>query len=720
MVRFKNITLGSFRVVVTLIISSFYFQATAQNTPPIPTVCSGTPPVAGELFGGDFDVLTSSGTLTNGSYCLKPSETSVDLSFVQNNSAVIGSFFPASVSYIENVDNNSDLVNGYKSQNTFNFGEGYFWVAQTGINSNNDTYHTCKLISVFKRQPVTASIETCSSSTVTVTIPPISEIPTNNHTRYRVDWGDGFNQTINVTSNTTPIIFTKNFVPTNSIVVTGEYANENGVFVCDGSATFSGLPTSANNIYINRLEKKANGSDYEIEFKGFAQNVEYLVSYAEDDGTNTYSWVDAPGKFVNGNATINNLDPTKNYCFKIAYVNNCGISSIAKESNVVCSITLNSEVLSSTDVKLNWNRPTNPIGILQQNDLQKDEQGCPSGCYAEPSLSSFTATEHVYKSLACGKIFTFRVYNRFTIRVSGTARDVEIISNLVEIDPANTILTTKPKFPAVVGYTDDASEIFFNVNTDETKDKWNFYRSVGGNSPYTLVGSSPNNIFTDNNVGSSQESYCYKYSYFDDCGNESAQSDAYCTVFLSSDAPRQLNWTNYEVPNADASDDPIYTIEYIDANGNFNPISNTLDLQSDSNIADFISSITDPSISFRIVAALSTTLPDGSTLLFTSKSNIFTFNLPAAAFIPTAFTPNNDGINDIFKPELRFINSGIMIIYDRWGSIIFETTNLNEGWDGTEVSGSRLAPVGTYAYKIQTLNDQGNTTFYNGSVTLIR
>jgi hypothetical protein len=61
-----------------------------------------------------------------------------------------------------------------------------------------------------------------------------------------------------------------------------------------------------------------------------------------------------------------------------------------------------------------------------------------------------------------------------------------------------------------------------------------------------------------------------------------------------------------------------------------------------------------------------------------------------------------------------------MIIYDRWGSIVFETTDLNIGWDGTEASGSRLAPVGTYTYKIRTIGEDNVPTFLTGPVTLIR
>jgi gliding motility-associated-like protein len=147
-------------------------------------------------------------------------------------------------------------------------------------------------------------------------------------------------------------------------------------------------------------------------------------------------------------------------------------------------------------------------------------------------------------------------------------------------------------------------------------------------------------------------------------------------------------------------------------------VVNTSDLSE--SVAAIISSTNASKVSFRVLATQIVILPSGTPFPFSSRSNVYTFDLPAATFIPSAFTPNNDGINDEFKAEFRFLQSGSMIIYNRWGSIIFETDDLANGWDGTEASGSRLAPVGTYTYKIQSIGDNNEVSFLTGSVTLIR
>jgi gliding motility-associated-like protein len=70
-----------------------------------------------------------------------------------------------------------------------------------------------------------------------------------------------------------------------------------------------------------------------------------------------------------------------------------------------------------------------------------------------------------------------------------------------------------------------------------------------------------------------------------------------------------------------------------------------------------------------------------------------------APFIPTAFTPNNDGLNDIFRPTFNCrVNDFGVIIFNRWGQKVFESSDVNQGWDGT-YQGKRLSP-GLYVYTI--------------------
>jgi len=87
--------------------------------------------------------------------------------------------------------------------------------------------------------------------------------------------------------------------------------------------------------------------------------------------------------------------------------------------------------------------------------------------------------------------------------------------------------------------------------------------------------------------------------------------------------------------------------------------------------------------------------------------------------MPNAFTPNFDGKNDSFKPVLSFIPDDYkLIIYDRYGVIVFQTEDPNFGWDGS-INGSGMASEGIYVYHIQFTSQNGTATRNTGKVTVI-
>jgi gliding motility-associated-like protein len=68
-------------------------------------------------------------------------------------------------------------------------------------------------------------------------------------------------------------------------------------------------------------------------------------------------------------------------------------------------------------------------------------------------------------------------------------------------------------------------------------------------------------------------------------------------------------------------------------------------------------------------------------------------------YIPNAFTPNNDGINDEFKPIISDVSPIELRIYNRWGKELFKTNDPNKGWDGNY--DGKKAMGGTYVYKLK-------------------
>ena len=103
-----------------------------------------------------------------------------------------------------------------------------------------------------------------------------------------------------------------------------------------------------------------------------------------------------------------------------------------------------------------------------------------------------------------------------------------------------------------------------------------------------------------------------------------------------------------------------------------------------------------------------------------SRSNISCATQSPIVFIPTAFMPYDaHEINRIFKPIISFASPKDyrLIIYDRWGQLVWQTNNSQEGWDGKTTQGSILG--GTFAYVLSFTSAENEFITYKGNITVI-
>ncbi|MEL6971894.1 MAG: gliding motility-associated C-terminal domain-containing protein [Bacteroidota bacterium] len=112
--------------------------------------------------------------------------------------------------------------------------------------------------------------------------------------------------------------------------------------------------------------------------------------------------------------------------------------------------------------------------------------------------------------------------------------------------------------------------------------------------------------------------------------------------------------------------------------------------------------------------------------------NVISFANPAAEtpntaeycmcelYVPNVFSPNNDGANDFFLPATNCILEDYTFsVYNRWGQLLFQTTNPSEGWDGR--AKNEFAAHDTYIYSIEyRFAEFPDPLVEYGSVALIR
>ncbi|WP_165779247.1 T9SS type B sorting domain-containing protein [Brumimicrobium salinarum] len=156
--------------------------------------------------------------------------------------------------------------------------------------------------------------------------------------------------------------------------------------------------------------------------------------------------------------------------------------------------------------------------------------------------------------------------------------------------------------------------------------------------------------------------------------------------------------------------------ESVTINTVYTPDSSTLSWNPTENLScsdcpDPVASPTD-----TMYYVLTVTSPDGCT-----RQDSIRFNVEDPCMriqVPTIFSPNNDNLNDELCVIGNCIHTMQFQIFNRWGEKVFETSDINECWDGTYRGGA--VNTGSYVYKLRGTRSDGSTFNYSGNVNLLR
>lgn len=233
-----------------------------------------------------------------------------------------------------------------------------------------------------------------------------------------------------------------------------------------------------------------------------------------------------------------------------------------------------------------------------------------------------------------------------------------------------------------------------------------------------LMPGSPH-VFTDENVYVDDESYTYRVIYYDSCGNVGYTSNIGKTIVLNTQIENTqliayLHWTPYE--NFNGSVLGYYIYRGIDNVYEPSPIAflNPSRLSYEDDVYEIP---TEGKICYRIEALETANVFGDPKNSFSNESCVLVEPL---IYVPNAFYP--DGVNTVFIPVLRNYNyeNYRMTVFDRWGQVIFQTSNPLEGWNGKINNAGRNAETATYVYMIELYNGYGEQIMTRGHVTLLR
>ncbi|MBH8571256.1 gliding motility-associated C-terminal domain-containing protein [Microvirga sp. STS02] len=206
---------------------------------------------------------------------------------------------------------------------------------------------------------------------------------------------------------------------------------------------------------------------------------------------------------------------------------------------------------------------------------------------------------------------------------------------------------------------------------------------------------------------------CYTVRLADTCRNVSPPSSATCPAILSASAAdadgstAALTWTPFTGP------DPIipatYALQRLATDGTV--------LSSVAVTGNTYTDLTPPTdrqvLRYRLQIS-GAGLPAGTF----SYSNLASVTRQLTLTIPTAFTPNGDGLNDVLEVKGKYLNDYIFVVVDRNGQQVFRGTQRSETWDGT-IKGHAPVP-GAYVWRFQQDNEDGTPFSATGAVTILK
>jgi gliding motility-associated-like protein len=410
-----------------------------------------------------------------------------------------------------------------------------------------------------------------------------------------------------------------------------------------------------------------------------------------------------------------NADPTTLHSYTIVAMDSCfnaGVVNVRPHHNIVLQGAVNR--CAQTAV-LHWNLYDNwRNGVAQQEIWVGINGNPPTPIDTLPN----TATDYTLPNLHDGDVLCFSVH---TI---AAASNFVSISNTVCLG-INIVQPTKYVYMKNVTINPDNSVgLDWEWNTDIDMDSYGINSSDNNVNYQRFSVLTP--IFPLSSFNRTTATFqpiearkvFYKIESIDSCQKQTFSnygSTIFLTITPESDRyTNVLTWTAYDNIYGTPILYDIYRVK--DANstriatvgGTVTRLDNRVDPNKDE----------EQDVCYYVVAYANVQLPNGINTNVHSRSNTVCGHQAVHFFMPNAFAP--DGVNSAFKPLGVFTNTVnfYMAIYDRWGAKIFETTDIDKGWDGT--NNGKPMQQGVYAYLVRVRDGDTRSSEQRGNVMLVR
>ena len=534
-------------------------------------------------------------------------------------------------------------------------GAGNYTILQTLISGGSKKYH-CETVKVYQTLGIVATQSSCGGGNIKLALEDGRVLQAYDYVE--ISWGDGVKEIWNKGNSFT---LEHKYVNTATSPIIGIKGMYNAGTACKEGAV-NNVPVIFQQPQLNSIQLKS------IEMRGNG-NLEVIYEGVTGISTDFLSSSDGVNYAVGGTRTSGGSD----LLYRIPNLSASQIYQVKLSSKDLCGGKIDSEVATSMVLKgtsadeknsISWNKyPTS--ADFQEYSLLRD--GVVIKTYTDINITSFEDED-----VQCGDNYEYSL----------VAKTKTIISTSAPLLIKTTTVSPKSVEQGFVTVkANDLIELTAIIPGSGSKTNYDLTieRSVGGNSNFKKINTLfSETVFTDFDVKADNNTYCYRITYQNACGQKSVPSQPVCSILLQNQAPL-LVWTTEKPFIADVDS---YTMIQTGSSGSNEEKNQKLA----GNYYPNLNGQSDPEYTFQIRA-------DSRGGNFQSFSNIISYKRDADILYPDAFSPNGDGINDVFEVKAAMYKTFKMSVLNRWGKVIFHSGDTAKGWDGM-IKG-REAPVGS-------------------------
>lgn len=400
--------------------------------------------------------------------------------------------------------------------------------------------------------------------------------------------------------------------------------------------------------------------------------------------------------------------------YTIVAMDKCGVTGLVNDMPQHSLVLSGEQERCQRTVTLTWNAYDNWANGVSIHQIWLRTNG---GTEHLIDNISGAATTYTYGNAQDGDELCFRVYavENFTNIRSATnvfCINVDNVNPMEQIYLTNVTVNDSNEVELHYRWNDDADIAFFSVSRGNNTDSLSGLSN--GNVSFPLQ---VDNIYKDSTEDATTRPFYYQVFSTDSCVNlvgSNYGASVHLQGIANGDLTNTITWSAYDNQYGFPMEYSLYRI--VDGVEELVKTFNILERKYLDQVDGRNES--EVNIYYYVIARAEMTYPDGTFETVYSRSNTVCVQQFTSAIAPNAFVPN--GQNNIFKPVVVFGESAdyYMSIYDRWGGMVYETRNLNDGWNG--MKNGKPARQGVYAYYIRLTQPNGTIRESKGTVLLIR